>query len=163
MTDATAHRLRPERRTDDGFLFALYADVRRAEMDATGWPARQRQAFLRDQLRLQSLHYRRAYPAADFQIVEIGPIPVGRLYWHEGSDDIRLIEFSILSAYRNRGIGSALLEVIIARAAAGRKTASLQVAFGNRAIRLYRRFGFEIADSADSSGIVMRLEPATRG
>lgn len=157
MTKETPYRLRPERRADADFLLHLYGDVRRAEMDAAGWPLPQREAFLRDQLRLQSLHYHRAYPTAAFNIVEFGPIPVGRLYWYEGSSDIRLIEISILSSHRNKGLGSGLLRMVTARAAAAQKTVSLQVAFGNPAKRLYRRFGFRVTDPSDPAHIVMQL------
>lgn len=159
MSEETPYHLRPERRADADFLFRLYEDVRHAEMDAAGWPLPQRQAFLRDQLRLQSLHYHRAYPEAAFDIVQVGPIPVGRLYWHESGSDIRLIELSILSAHRNKGLGSALLRMLTTRAAARRKTVSLQVAFGNPAMRLYRRFGFRVTDSADALHLLMQRSP----
>jgi ribosomal protein S18 acetylase RimI-like enzyme len=163
LTGETRYRLRPERRTDAGFLLDLYADVRRGEMEAAAWPVPQRQAFLRDQLRLQSLHYHRAYPGAEFGIVEVGPLPVGRLYRHESRTDIRIIDLSLLSAYRNRGLGSDLLREVKAQAAARRKTVSLQVAFGNPAMRLYRRFGFRVTDPSDPAHIVMQLAPPPQG
>lgn len=156
VTPETAYRLRPERRGDAAFLLHLYEDVRRAEMEVAAWPAPQRQAFLRDQLRLQSLHYHRAYPGAAFDIVEIGPIAVGRLYRHESRIDVRIIDLSLLSTYRNRGLGSALLRMITEDAAKRQKTVSLQVAFGNPAMRLYRRFGFRVTDPSDPAHIVMQ-------
>lgn len=163
MTEETRYRLRPERRRDADFLLDLYGDVRRPEMEAAAWPAAQRQAFLRDQLRLQSLHYHRVYPAADFDIVEVATVAVGRLYRHEGRTDIRIIDLSLLSAHRNRGLGSALLREMTAQAAAGQKTVSLQVAFGNPAIRLYRRFGFRVTDPSDPTHIVMQLAAPPQG
>lgn len=154
------YRLRPERRADAAFLFRLYADVRQAEMEQTGWPEPERRSFLREQLRLQSLHYHRTYPEARFEIVMQGEAPVGRLYWHPGDAEIHIIDISILSRHRNQGLGSALLGAVAARAERDGKAVSLTVLFGNPAIRLYRRFGFRVIGPAADTHLLMRRPSA---
>ncbi|MFT2543249.1 hypothetical protein ACMWP9_35215, partial [Escherichia coli] len=51
--------LRDEATDDAPFLEALYLSIRRCEFSALGWPEAALEAFLRDQFRLQTLHYRR--------------------------------------------------------------------------------------------------------
>ncbi|GAB0118071.1 N-acetyltransferase family protein [Acidisoma sp. 7E03] len=157
---APLYRLRPERRADAAFLLRLYAEVRAAEMDAAGWPEAERRVFLREQLRLQSLHYHRTYPEAHFEIVMQGETPVGRLYWHPGDSDIHVIDLSLLRQYRNQGLGSALLREVILRAESQGKAVSLAVLFGNPAIHLYRRLGFKVTDSVETNHLLMRRLPA---
>src|SRR4051812_17077632 len=72
--------LRPAVASDDEFLRDVYVAHRWQEMEASGWPAEARLAFLHDQYRLQDLHYRKHYEGAAWGIVEVGGERAGRLY-----------------------------------------------------------------------------------
>ena len=148
MKDAAArYRLRPERPADAAFLLRLYGETRAEEMARTGWPAAACRAFLREQRRLQDLHFRRHYPEAHFDIVLIDSRPAGRLYWQEDDQDIHIIDIALLAQHRNQGLGTALLGDLVAHAAASGKATRLEVLFGSPAIHLYRRLGFRVTEA----------------
>jgi len=124
------------------FVAALYASTRADEIAAFGWPPELARAFLDQQQRAQEHHYRAAYPAADWLIVEQEGRPIGRLYVEERAQSLHLIDISLVPERRGSGAGSALLADLIAHADALGKAASLQVEKVNPARRLYHRLGF---------------------
>jgi ribosomal protein S18 acetylase RimI-like enzyme len=138
--------LRPETPEDDDFLLALYASTRAAEMELTNWTADQRREFLRSQFQLQRMHYRRYYTHAAFDVITLNDVPIGRMYVHSGSDEIRLMEISIDPAFQGRGIGTQLVRSVLAEAERVGKTVTLHVEPFNPAFRLYQRLGFTIVE-----------------
>ncbi|HXC54207.1 MAG TPA: GNAT family N-acetyltransferase [Rhizomicrobium sp.] len=141
--------LRPAAAADRPFLRALFATARLDAPLLAQWPEPQREAFLDSQFHFQDVHYRRFFESADFLIVARHAVPVGRLILDRGASEWRIVDISFLPQTRGQGIGTALLEALIAAAAdAGAARVSLHVEIGNRAQALYRRLGF--AASADA-------------
>lgn len=68
--------------------------------------------------------------------------PIGRLYVDRRADEIRVVDIALLPEHRRQGIGSALLENILAEAAAAHKPVRIHVEKFNPALRLYQRLGF---------------------
>ena len=126
---------------DQQFLFTLYCDVREPEVNAWGWPAGQRDAFLRMQFEAQRLVYLAAYPEATHHIVSMGDVPIGRRLVATTPEGMRLVDIALLASYRNRGIGTQLIRQLTDQCVAG-GALSLQVLRGNPAQRLYERDGF---------------------
>ena len=139
-----AFELRPESPADAPFLFALYCDVRSEELAQTGWPADQVEAFLRSQFDLQTRAYRATYVDAEFQVILCEGQPAGRIYVARLPDEFRLVDLALASAYRNRGIGGALLRRLLIRADEANLPVRFHVERSNRARHLYERFGFRI-------------------
>ncbi len=135
-------RLRPERAGDYPFLERLYASARAAEVAPLDWPENAKRQFLSHQFQLQYRHYTEHYRDSEFSILERGGAPVGRLYIFRGASDHRIVDISLLPEIRNAGVGRALLEAVLAEAAAAGKTVSIHVEKFNPALRLYRRLGF---------------------
>jgi ribosomal protein S18 acetylase RimI-like enzyme len=149
--------LRPEGPEDEPFLLELYAGTRQEELEATGWPAAMREAFVRMQFNAQRQGYRAAYPRAQFSIIlcpHPGPLPsdgrgwtggqaVGRIVIDRAEKEFLLVDVVLLPAHRGRGIGTALMQDLLREAAAARKPVRLSVLKGQRAFRLYQRLGFE--------------------
>jgi ribosomal protein S18 acetylase RimI-like enzyme len=150
--------LRPAQEDDQPFLFVLYCDVRGPEIDAWGWPAAQRGAFLRMQFEAQRRSYRAAYPEAADRIVLSGGAPIGRLLLASESDGMQLIDIALLARFRNRGIGTALLREAIEECGRRHSALRLQVLRGNPALRLYLRIGFRETGS-DAMYIQMERTP----
>jgi ribosomal protein S18 acetylase RimI-like enzyme len=150
-------KLRPETPDDSGFLLALYGESRAEEVQLFGWPEAQTGAFLRMQQIAQAAHYREAYPGANFDIVESGNEPVGRLYVHRDEAVTTLIDISLLARRRGAGIGSALMEALLAESDRTGIPVDLHVAHGNPAARLYRRLGFAVTGD-DGLYLAMRRE-----
>jgi ribosomal protein S18 acetylase RimI-like enzyme len=137
------------------FLFSLYCDVRSPEVNAWGWTASQRDAFLRMQFDAQRRSYQAAYPQATHHIVCSGGVPIGRRLAAAAPEGLRLVDIALLGAYRNRGIGTRLIQQLMDESAAGSVALSLQVLRGNPAQRLYERMGF-IETAADAMYITMQ-------
>jgi ribosomal protein S18 acetylase RimI-like enzyme len=137
---------RPEQPDDEPFLCQLYASTRTEEMALTGWPEEQKEAFLRQQFQFQTIHYRRYYSTASFDIILQDERPVGRIYVHRGAGDIRLMDIALLPEYRGAGIGSWILRNLLAEAGRSQKPVTLHVEPYNPAVRLYQRLGFRVVE-----------------
>lgn len=145
--------LRPAQPADASFLQALYASTRRDEMAPTGWPQAQIDAFLADQFALQSAHYAQHYADAAFSVVERDGVPVGRLIVLDRPAEVRLVDVALVDEARGRGLGTRLVEGVLAQAA-GRRVV-LHVEVFNPALRLYERLGFHVAEQV---GAYWRME-----
>jgi len=134
---------RPAGEPDRAFLFEVYASTREDELARTGWDAAQKHAFLEMQFSAQHTQYHEHYPGARFEVVEVDGQPVGRLYVHETPAEIRLMDVALLAPWRNRGIGSRLMDALIAASERSRRPIGLHVERDNPAMRMYLRLGFE--------------------
>ena len=129
---------------DTEFLYRVYASTREEEMAMTGWSVRQKEEFLRMQFNLQHTQYLENYKNASFDIVLLDKTEIGRLYVDRREKEMRLIDLSLLTAYRNLGIGGKLLENLIAEADKKKHVLSLHVLQNSPVIKLYERLGFKI-------------------
>jgi GNAT superfamily N-acetyltransferase len=153
--------LRPIRPEDEGFLYDVYASTRLGELAALGWSEAQREAFLRMQFRAQHQSYLTQFPMADFAIILHHERPIGRLYIERRTDEIRGIDIALLPEYRRAGIGTAILQDLLAEAARDGKPFHIHVERFNRAQRLYERLGFTtLAD--DGVYLFMEWRPEAR-
>jgi ribosomal protein S18 acetylase RimI-like enzyme len=141
---------RPCGPADGDFLLALYASTRAEELAATGWPAPERDAFVRMQFTLQDRHYRAVYPGAEHSVIVVAGRPAGRLIVDRGRGAVRVVDISLLPEHRGRGIGSGVLADVMAEAASTARPVRLSVALGNPARRLYERLGFTATDASGS-------------
>lgn len=128
---------------DHGFLSALYAHSRAAEMALVDWPEQAKRDFLQQQFDLQHAYYVANYPGADFLVVELDGARAGRIYVYRSPGDIRLMDIALLPELRGRGIGSGLLAELIEESERSGSSITLHVEADNPAVRLYQRLGFE--------------------
>ena len=127
---------------DAHFLFELYANTRTEELDAWGWDSEQQDAFLKMQFHAQQTSYQKQFPNSNYQIVLMQQVTVGAILVNRNETEIRLADIAILPEYRDRGIGSFLLQNLIREATQAGKPIRLQVIQFNRATLLYQRLGF---------------------
>ena len=160
MPDETERlELREAVADDQAFLFSLYCDVREPEVNAWGWPASQRDAFLQMQFMAQGRSYSAAYPDAIHHIVYSRGAPVGRRLVTRAAAWVRLVDIALLAAHRNRGLGTQLIQQLIDECSAQNSILHLQVLRGNPALRLYQRLGF-CESGSDDMYIQMQWKPA---
>ncbi len=153
--------LRPETASDADFLLTLYLSFRWPELAETNWPDAGKRAFLVSQFQTQKQQYALTYSGLERLIIEAAATPVGRLYVLSTGKELRVVDISLLPAWRNHGIGSALLLQLGCEADSARKPLCLQVERHNPALRLYQRLGFQVRDT---SGAYWALErPAAAG
>ncbi|MFT9848536.1 GNAT family N-acetyltransferase [Aneurinibacillus sp. REN35] len=101
-----------------------------------------RQQFLAEQHFLKT-----HFPDADVGVIFWNEYPIGRLHVYRGQEAYRILAIALLPEFRNRGIGSSLLEGILQEATASKKKVCLQVAWHNGLARaFYERIGFEMVE-----------------
>jgi ribosomal protein S18 acetylase RimI-like enzyme len=105
-----------------------------------------KEAFLRDQFRLQTLDWARVNPRGDFAIIEIDGQAAGRFYVDRRADEIRVVDIALLPPFRGRGVGSALLRRAQEEAIRLRLPIRMHVERNNPARALYGRLGFRVIE-----------------
>jgi ribosomal protein S18 acetylase RimI-like enzyme len=142
--------LRPATHDDATWLFELHRAALREYVDATwGWDDTWQRAHF-------AQHY---VPARNALIVRsagtalsIGRISLSR-YWRK----VYLRDIELIASERNRGLGSAVINAVLAIARESRRPVELLVLNCNPARRLYARLGFTvIAD--DGARLRMRAD-----
>jgi ribosomal protein S18 acetylase RimI-like enzyme len=133
---------RPITPEDTEFLYTVYARTRTEELAAVPWTEAQKEAFLRSQFDAQHRDYQANYRDADFLVILLKGVPIGRLYIGRGEREIRIIDIALLPEHRNAGIGGAILKDILAEAERGGKKVGIHVEMFNPALALYERLGF---------------------
>ena len=86
--------------------------------------------------------------------------PAGRLYVDRGANEIRIVDIALLPEYRNAGIGSGLLDDLLAEAPQAGKPVRIHVEKFNPAMSLYRRLGF-VAAGEEGAYDLMRWQPGS--
>jgi ribosomal protein S18 acetylase RimI-like enzyme len=149
--------LRPVTPADEPFLFHLYATTRADEMAAWGLPEAQRESILKLQFVAQQRDYTFRFPAADHQLVLLDDTPIGRLWVARDETATHLLDVALLPAYRGRGLGTYLLQRLLAEAAERRRPFRLMVLKANAAaLRLYQRLGLAITADAEPYWLLER-------
>ena len=134
--------LRPARKDEDAFLFKVYASTRATEMAWLDWTPEQKEAFLQMQSTAQLKHYRLNYPSAEYQIIEQNGVAVGRLIVDRSKNPILLMDIALLPEYQGKGVGTAIVQDLMAEAARKSWSLCLHVETFNPAMQLYSRLGF---------------------
>lgn len=142
MSQIDSITLRPLLSTDEAFSYLIYASTRTEEMARVAWTDEQKEAFLRMQFKAQTDHYRAYYPAAEYQILQRGDVPIGRLIVERSPKSLLIMDIALLPEFRNTGIGTAILRELMEEAGQAGLPVVLRVEFFNPAIRLYTRLGF---------------------
>ena len=124
------------------------------------WDDAQKDAFLRQQFDAQDAWWRENYAQASFDVILVEGEPAGRLYVHRGPSEIRIVDIALLPEHRGNGIGTRLLDGLLAEGDADAKSVTIHVERMNPALRLYARLGFSLAED---KGVYLFLEraPAT--
>jgi GNAT superfamily N-acetyltransferase len=150
MLAAAGVRLRAAGRDDLGFLRALHRAISAPDFVLAPWGTEARERIIREQFDLQHRHFLKAFPRADYWIVERvegdSVVPIGRYYLDRHGPVWRALEMSFLP--NKRGFGVALLRwTKTLLAAAGGQGFDLHVAHSNtRARDLYLKLGFRDVD-----------------
>ncbi|MEO0825205.1 MAG: GNAT family N-acetyltransferase [Cyanobacteria bacterium J06635_1] len=133
---------RPITEDDHPFLFQVYASTREEELAIVPWSEEQKQAFLQFQFMAQHTFYQDQFKSADFWVIEQAGTDIGRLYIDRRPDEIHIIDIALMPTYCDRGLGTALLNTVLAAAQANSQPITIHVERNNRALNLYRRLGF---------------------
>jgi ribosomal protein S18 acetylase RimI-like enzyme len=148
---------RPIGPDDEPFLYRVYASTRTEELALVPWDAAQKEAFLRMQFTAQQRYYQDQFPGASFRIILADARPIGRLYVERRREELHVIDIALLPEHRRAGIGSALLNDLLAEADRAGLPVRLHVERFNPALRLYQRLGFTVIGD---TGLYFHVERA---
>lgn len=141
--------LKPMTEDDLPFMLQVYSSTRENEMKRTGWDKNQTQEFLEMQFRLQHTHYQEYYPNAVFSVVTVNNEPVGRLYLHRGTRDIRIMDIALLKDFQGKKIGLKLMQNILEEGKEKNMPVNLHVEHNNPAVEFYKKLGFKIIEEKE--------------
>lgn len=152
--------LRPAEPGDADVLFRIYASTRSEELAVVPWDAATKEAFLRMQFAAQDSYYRATYPSASYDLICHDEAVLGRLYVVRGEKAWLVIDLALLPEHRGKGVGTRLLNEVLAQAGAAGKPVQMHVERSNPSRRLYDRLGFcQIAEQ----GIYLLLSRSPDG
>jgi len=143
MSVPTSIVLRPAVPEDEEFLFKVYVGTRLDEVAAWGWDKAQQEMFLRLQFKAQQFHYD-DFDDSGKSIIMDDDRPIGRVIINRYTEYLHLADIALLPEYRNSGIGTKVLNDLLAEGKQKGLPVLLEVAKTNRAGQLYKRLGFEI-------------------
>lgn len=156
------HHLCPAGAADEPALLAIYASTRAAELQLTGWPAAQCEAFVRMQYQAQQQHYWQHHPHALCQlIVGADGRVAGRLWVSRQEQALHVLDISLMPFARGQGLGTQCLRELLAQAQAQGLAVSICVEIHNPAQQLYQRLGF--VPQGEPQGLYQRMawQPTT--
>jgi GNAT superfamily N-acetyltransferase len=104
---------RPAAVADEAFLRELFATTR---PDAAGWDVSEREKFLDLQFQAQRQQWRSDFPDSAHEVILLDGRPVGRAWvaWEPG--ECVFVDMTLLPAHRRGGVGSQVMESVIAEA-----------------------------------------------
>jgi ribosomal protein S18 acetylase RimI-like enzyme len=159
-------QLRTVCESDADTIARIYASSRDEEMQLVDWPLAQKTAFLEQQCALQRNHYLKHYPAAQYYLIERNGQVQGRIYWQwQGlalglplsapghRPELRLMEITVLTAFRRQGIASTLVRALQHQAATQGACMTLHVQIGSPAQAIYAHLGFQADSTSPSQGL----------
>ena len=125
------------------FLYRVYASTREEELAVVPWNAEEKEVFLRMQFNAQHQHYQQYFSDAEYNVILVEGVPVGRLYLHHRADEIRIVDIALLPEYRGQGTGTRILKEILLEGKQANLPVRIHVEHNNRALRLYERLDFQ--------------------
>lgn len=147
--------LRPSDKGDAELLFRIYASTREEELAPLDWEAPVKEAFLRQQSAAQESYYHATFPQASYDLIVDGHEVLGRLYVHRGAEAWVILDIALLPRYRGGGVGTHLMEQVIAEADRAGRPVQIHVERQNPARRLYERLGFR---QLEDQGVYLLME-----
>lgn len=128
---------------DQAFLLDLYSTTRKDIEQAVGLSAQQKKLFLTMQFDAQHKHYQSVFSDGTFNVIlDANKNPIGRLYLHETEKEVLVVDIALLPSNQKMGIGSAILNNIMAKAMTAKLPVRLHVANDNPAYHWYKKLGF---------------------
>jgi GNAT superfamily N-acetyltransferase len=141
------YELRSACQDDYDFLYRLLVQTMKLYVEQTwGWD----EAY-------QQERFRQKFDPAAYQIILIDGHDVGALAVERRATEMFLAEIQLLPEYQRRGLGTAVVQDIVAAALRDGLPMKLQVLKVNPARRLYERLGFTVT-AETATHVVMRCD-----
>jgi GNAT superfamily N-acetyltransferase len=134
--------------SEEAFHYLLFASNRAPEMVFMPLSAGQKEFLLQVQFRSMNETYRRNFPGARYEIIELDRWPVGRIVSEIQEHCIYYIDFALLPQVQGFGIGTTVLAAALEEPRRLGLPARLRsFSYNWPAQRLYRALGFTAIDN----------------
>ena len=131
--------------SEEAFLYLLFASNRAAEMALMPISPADKEFLLQVQFRSMNDTYRKNYPAARYDIIELDRWPVGRIVTDVQADCVYYIDFALLPQAQGVGIGTTVLAAALEEPRRLGLPARLRsFSYNWAAQRLYDKLGFTV-------------------
>ncbi len=137
--------LRPMRDTeaDAAFHYALFAATKAADMVTMPIDAAGKDFLLRMQYASMTATYRRDYPTARFEVIELAGEPIGRIVTDVGDGCVTYVDLALLPFVQGRGLATALmLQLLDEPRRLGLPARASVLAQNAPSLKLFGRLGF---------------------
>ena len=141
--------LRPVSSDDREFLLRVYECSREIELSMVPWDESTKRAFAEHQLDAQTSHYTSEYPGAQHCVIVSSEDDerVGRLWVNRTDAHIAMLDITVLSEYRQRGIGSTVVGSLVDEAQSSGKSVEVYVETFNPSQEFFAKRGFEVENN----------------
>lgn len=136
--------LRPMRAQDQPVVLSIFSACRSGPFRQAGLPETMIDSLMAQQCDAQHAQYRQSFPDADYDLVMHHGEVIGYLFALRGPDRHVLVDIALRPERSGMGIGSALVEALLAEAEAAGQKVSAHVAREGRAWALWQRMGFQV-------------------
>ena len=127
---------------DQSFLLELYKSSRGDDLRGLGWDEQRISEFLDMQYEAQQNFYESDYRDAADELILLEEKPIGRMMIESRPHEIRCVDLGLLPEYRERGLGTEIIQKLQEKARREKKPLRLQVIRFSRAVNLFDRLGF---------------------
>jgi GNAT superfamily N-acetyltransferase len=103
----------PVTASDERFLRGLFEST---HPEVAGWPVEVRTLFLTQQFEAQQTGWSSAYPGSEHALILADGEPVGRIWAYWSADECVLVDLAVVPERRGEGIGTELVQTLLARA-----------------------------------------------
>ncbi len=163
LTDRSI-KLEPIREEHFRALRTIYGSTREEELGRVPhWSEEMKAAFVDQQFRAQHTYYQENYKGAEFRVIMKGNTIIGRLYLDRNfrNREIRIIDITLLPAWRKKGIGTGIFEDLKREAESRQRPLSIHVESFNPAKKLYEKLGFRMVSETNGVYHLMEWKPLT--
>lgn len=137
--------LRPLEPNEETFWREVFYDSVGKRFSALGLAGEQLNELLAFQFKAQTKDYQTNYKKASNDVILFNGERAGRVIISDEHSDLHLIDISVLSQFRNRGIGTEILQWLFEKSRQTGLPVRFYVEKLNPAFKLYERLGFKIA------------------
>jgi RimJ/RimL family protein N-acetyltransferase len=143
-------KLRAVQPDDEEFLISVYASSREQELAMVPWTDEQRYVFAKFQFQAQLNYYQTEFPNSEHSIILSEGEPVGRLFIDRREAQIRILDITILTRHRGKGIGTPIIRHVMDLAGAAGKSVGINLDLFSTSQQTFERLGFKPTEKTDS-------------
>jgi ribosomal protein S18 acetylase RimI-like enzyme len=141
--------LKEKNENDSEFFMELFSEIKSSELHLDLWPEANRNQLIAMQFHAFEQCMKAEFPNSVDYLIVYQSGKAGRLQLDKNDNGIRIINISLLSAYRDKGLGTKIINGIITEANQKKIPVYLDVDKTNPAVNLYSKMGFSTYQQND--------------